>query len=421
MNVLLVNKFLYPRGGDAICTLATGRLLQRKGHQVSFWGMDHPDNLEFPLKEHFVRFVDYNQPGGWKKQLRMALSLLYSIEAKNKIKFIIQKEKPDVIHLNNFAHQISPSILHAIRRYRLPVVATLHDSKLVCASYLLRCKDDICEACAGGKYYYCLIKKCVKASLIKSLLSTSEMYLHHKLLHLYGLVDTYISPSLFLKNKIEEMGFRGNIVHLPNFIHINDYRPCYNSKERSIVYFGRISEEKGLRTLLRAVAEDSGYKVKIIGDGPLKSELEQMARQQKLSHIQFLGYLTGKDLAREVTSARLIIVPSECHENHPLAIIEAFAMGKPVIGSQLGGIPELVVEGQTGLTFRAKDAGELRTKINTLLNRPDLAGEMGRKARCLVEDRFNAERYYDGLMKIYRAAIARQSDQHHKTDSEERT
>jgi glycosyltransferase involved in cell wall biosynthesis len=408
MRVLMINKFLFPKGGDAICTLETGRLLEQKGHEVFFWGMDDPRNPELPLKELFVRNVDYHQPGGVVSRLRMAADLLYSFEAKSKLESVLAAVKPDVVHLHNYAHQISPSILHTIRKHGIPAVATMHDAKLVCTSYLLRCGGRVCDACRHGKYFQCVVKRCVKFSWSKSLLGAAEMYLHHDVLGIYDIIANHIAPSLFLKKKIEEMGFRGDIVHLPNFIDTAAYRPQYGARSRSVVYVGRLSEEKGLFTLLDAAGQIGDVAVKIIGEGPLMPALRRRVAEGGLQHVSFLGYRTGEDLLREIAANAVVVLPSECHENNPRAVLEAFALGKPVIGSRLGGIPELVIDGVTGLTFTAGDAGDLSLKISSLIDSPAAVMRWGRNARKLVEEKFNSEVYYQGLMRIYAAARGKQ-------------
>jgi glycosyltransferase involved in cell wall biosynthesis len=408
MRVLMINKYLFPKGGDAICTLETGRLLEKKGHEVRFWGMDDPRNPDLPLKKLFVRNVDYHQPGGVISRLKMAANLLYSFEAKRKLESVLQTEKPDVVHLHNYAHQISPSILHTIHRHGIPAVATMHDAKLVCTSYLLRCGGRVCDACRLGKYFQCVVKRCVKSSWPKSLLGAAEMYLHHDVLGIYDIIATHIAPSLFMKKKVEEMGFRGDIVHLPNFIDTAAYRSQVGPPLRSIVYVGRLSEEKGLFTLLDAAGHIGDVAVKIIGEGPLMPALRRRVADGGLQHVSFLGYRTGEDLLREIASNAVVVLPSECHENNPRAVLEAFALGKPVIGSRLGGIPELVVDGVTGLTFTAGDAADLSLKINSLIDSPAAVIRWGRNARNLVEEKFNAEVYYQGLLRVYAAAREKQ-------------
>ena len=410
MKILMINKYLFPKGGDAICSLRTGALLREKGHEVVFWGMDHPDNIETAAKDYFVSWTDYNRSAGVLDGLRMAGNLLYSFDSKRKVEEIIKHVKPDIVHLHNFAHQISPSILHAFRQRRLPVVATLHDYKLVCASYLLLCNKEVCQRCRGQRYYFCGLNKCIKHSYFKSMLGAFEMYFHHKWLQIYHLIDVFVSPSLFLKQTIEDMGFRGNMVYLPNPVETLEWQPRFDWDVPSLVYFGRLSEEKGLRTLLEAVAGNTELTVKLIGDGPLRDELERLAAARQIHNVRFLGYLSGEQFRKEIRDAMLVVLPSESPENNPLAVLEAFALGKPVLASRLGGIPELVKDGVTGMTFCTRNVDDLREKISQLAARPELLAAMGRSARTLVESRFSPGAYYEGLMKIYRMALNNGSD-----------
>lgn len=405
MKVLLVNKFLFPKGGDAICTLATGELLKTRGHESIFWGMDHPLNPGYPYANLFVDNLDLNNSGGVKKQYDITLKLLYSFEAKKKIEELIKNVgNPDIVHLHNFAHQISPSVLHVFKRYKIPVVMTMHDYKLTCASYTLMDHGHICETCKAGKYYQCFLKGCVKNSKTKSLINTIEMYLHHKILHIYNLVDIFISPSRFLKAKSEEMGFKGKIVYLPNFVNLEDYVPQYGPTEYSVVYFGRLSKEKGLFTLIEAM-RGLDLKLKIIGEGPLKDNLELKITSDNLENVILLGYKTGEELKNAVRKSIAVIVPSEWYENNPRSVIEAFALGKPVLGAKIGGVPELVRDNETGLTFEPGNIKDLRLKILSVLADQNKVVSMGKNARVAVESEFNKEKHYNKLMDIYNTAI----------------
>ena len=401
MKILLINKYLYPKGGDAISTISTGNLLLSKGHDVIFWGMSHPLNPEYPYKEHFISYIDYDNPGSVKKQGKIAVNMLYSLEAKRNIEKLIKIERPDIVHLNNFAHQISPSILHVFKKYHIPAVMTMRDYKLVCPTYTMILNDKPCERCKNGRYYQCFLNKCSKNSFIKSFLNTVEMYLHHNIMHIYDLIDVYISPSKFLKSKCEEMGFKRKIIYLSNFVKIEDFDPEYKSKENSIVYFGRLSEEKGLFTLIEAVKDIPGITLKIIGEGPLKESLELRVESLRLKNIKFLGYKMGKELHDETRNVMFIVCPSEWYENNPRSIIEGFALGKPAIGARIGGIPELVKNNETGLTFESGNAEDLRSKIEHLGSNPKKMIEMGKNARNFVEQELNAEKHYQKLMEIY--------------------
>ena len=410
MKILLINKFLYPKGGDAISTLNTGRLLRLKGHKVLYWGMDHPLNREYSHKNFFVTYVDFNTSGAINKQIKMALNILYSLEAKRKVEKIVCAEKPDLVHLNNFAHQISPSIIHVFKKYNIPTVMTMHDYKLVCGSYTLLSKNGICELCKNGKFYNCLFECCVKDSRVKSFLNMVEMYLHHKILHIYDFIDIFIAPSMFLEMKLREMGFKGEVLYLPNFVNLDGCTPGNNGTEKDIVYFGRLSKEKGLFTLIDAMKGVKGVGLKIIGEGPIKEDLERKVEVFGCKNIRFLGYKTGEGLKNEVRKSVAVVVPSECFENNPLSVIEGFSLGKPAIGARIGGIPELAKDNETGLTFEPGSADDLRSKIEYLIERPEKIIEMGKNARDFVERHLSAERHYERLMEIYECAVRSRND-----------
>jgi glycosyltransferase involved in cell wall biosynthesis len=393
MKILLVNKFLFPKGGAEISTLATGDLLASKGHQVNYWGMDHPSNPDYPLKDHFICNVDFYKSRGIKKQFVMAANLLYSIEARQKIEKVLADFK-----------QISPSILDVFRQYKIPVVMTMRDFKMVCPVYSLLNNNKPCEKCKNGMFYNCIINKCSKNSYSKSVLSTVEMYLHHNVLHVYDAIHTYISPSKFLMAKCIEMGFKHRVVHLPNFVNIDNLSSDYAVKGARAVYFGRLSTEKGIFTLLHAFRGLDAH-LDIIGDGPSKDAMIEEARVLNMGNIQFHGHISGEALYDRIKAATVVIIPSEIYENNPRSAIEAFALGKPVIGSKIGGIPELVQDHVTGLTFTPWDSGDLREKVKWLFSNPDAAVEMGKNGRKLVETELSPENHYVKLMSIYNSAI----------------
>jgi glycosyltransferase involved in cell wall biosynthesis len=404
MNILLANKYFYRKGGAESSFFITADLLRRKGHNVIFFSMQDERNDPSEYERYFVSNVDYEKPGV-KNKIDAAIKLLYSYEAKNKIEQLIKREKPDIAHLNNIYHQISPSIIHGLKKFNIPVVMTLRDYKLVCASYNMLVQGKACEACKDGKYYHCFLKGCVKGSKAKSLLNTIEMYLHHKILSIYNMVDIFISPSRFLKNKVGEMGAKGKFVYLPNFVRVDEFQPQYTWNENSIVYFGRLSEEKGLLTLVKAMKDIPEISLKIIGEGPLRERLESEIRRDVIGNIRFLGYKSGEELNNEVRKSMFVVLPSEWYENNPRTIIEGFALGKPAVGSRIGGIPELVRDDETGFTFQAGDPEDLKKKILLLAKNPEKILLMGKRARSFVEQELNPEKHYEKLMEIYKQAM----------------
>lgn len=404
MKILLVNKFLYPKGGDAISTVNTGTLLATHGHQVAFWGMDNRSNPYYPHRQHFVSNVDYDNPGGLKQQITMAVNMLYSIEAKRKFELMLRATRPDIVHLNNFAHQISPSILHVLKQNNIPSVMTMRDYKLICPVYSLLLKGKPCQLCAKGKYYQCLINKCSKDSYLKSFLNTAEMYLHHKILNIYDLIDVFISPSQFLKAKLLEMGFKRDIVHLPNFALAPQQSPAGQPDRKTICYVGRLSHEKGIFTLIQAV-KGIDVNLKIIGDGPLKESAAREVNSRQIDNVQFLGYISGDALHAQVASSLACVLPSECYENNPRTIIEAFCLARPVIGARIGGIPELVKDGQTGLTFEPGNVADLRSKIAAAISNPGRMADMGNNAKRFAQENLNPDKHYEQLIRIYQDAM----------------
>ncbi len=402
MKILLVNKFFYLKGGSERVFLEEADLLKRNGHQVVFFSMFDKRNLSCPQSKYFINHIDYETPVKNIKQ--KILKMLYSFEAKEKIEELLNDYQIDIAHLHNIYHQISPSILDVFVKYKIPTVMTLHDYKLVCPSYSMLAHGKPCEECRNGKYFWCLLKKCTKGSYAKSLLNVVEMYLHHEIIHIYDKIDVFISPSIFLKRKLKEMGFKKEIVYLPNFVNAKDYLPKYSFNEKIICYFGRLSEEKGLFTLLNAV-KGIDIKLKIIGDGPIRKDLEERVRKENLENVSFLGYKSGYELKEEVRNSMAVVLPSEWYENNPTAVLEAFALGKPLLGGRLGGIPELVKDGKTGLTFEPGNSGDLRSKIESLLENPKQIAEMGKKARKFVEESFNPEKHYIQVIEVYKKLL----------------
>lgn len=408
MKILLVNKFLYPKGGDAISTLATGKILAAHEHNVAFWGMMHPDNPEYRFQDCFVSQVNYDDAGGFSAKAINAMNILYSLEAKKKIAVLLKEFLPDIVHLNNFAHQIGPSILGEIKKYDIPVVMTMHDYKMVCPCYAMLSNEKPCERCRGGQYYHCGLNRCTKGSLFKSMVNVAEMYLHHKVLHIYDKINLYISPSLFLKDKVEKMGLKGETLHLPNCVDVENIQPEFEWEENSIVYVGRLSYEKGLETLINAV-RGMPVQLKIIGDGPLREFLDEKVHIERINNVVFLGYRTGEDLKNEIRKSMFLIISSECYENNPRSVIEAFALGKPAVGARIGGIPELVRDWETGLTFNSGNVEDLKQKIELMFENKDKIPEMGRNARNYVEQELNTEIHYRKLMDIYAKAAEKAS------------
>jgi glycosyltransferase involved in cell wall biosynthesis len=394
-----VNKFHYLKGGADRCYLESSQLLESKGHQVVFFSMLHERNRETPYARYFVDNVEFfdekrrNLPA-------MALRVLYSLEARRKIESLVADTAPEIAHLHNIAHQLSPSILHSLAKLCVPVVQTIHDFKFACPTYSFFAAGKTCEACKGNRYYNAVFRRCNRGSLPASLLNCVEMYLH-KLIRIYDNVDLFITPSQFVKEKMVEYGFSPErIVRIPNFILANEYLPAY-TPGNYFVFFGRLVPYKGVATLLQAMESITDSQLYIVGEGQMRSELETYAREHHLQHVAFLGHKSGEELKSIVSNSMFSVVPSECYENLPYAILESFALGTPVLAANIGGIPELVEPGVNGLLFEPGNVADLADKIRYLLvNRQSLAS-MGKEARAKIEREHDPETYYERLMQAY--------------------
>jgi glycosyltransferase involved in cell wall biosynthesis len=355
---------------------------------------------EFPC--YLVSPVDLRGEMTRPQKLRAAGRILSSLEARRVMKDLIGAERPDIIHFHNIYHQLSPSVISAAAECGIPCVMTLHDYKLTCPIYTHRRRDQICEQCRGRRFANCLRFRCTEGSVARSLLNTVEMYLHHNLMNLYGQLDMCIAPSQFLREKTGELGFSGRVEHLMNFVHPDNWPPRYDWDRSRLAYFGRLSCEKGLLTLLRAM-RGIDAELLVIGTGPLKEELQQSAAARGMKNVRFTGYKTGEELTELVSGSMFTVLPSEWYENNPRCVIESFALGTPVVGADIGGIPELVGR-ERGLCFRPGDVGDLRRCLKIMLGRPGEVRAMGRKARQFAQTRLNPDVYYEGLMRIYRTA-----------------
>ena len=368
--------------------------------------MHHPYNYNCIWNKYFVSNVDFDKKSSMKERVKVFFNTLYSKEAKRNLEKLIIDFKPDIAHLHNFHHQLSPSIIFALRKYKVPIVVKLPDYKLICPSYTMLNRRKICELCKGGKFYNCVLAKCHKNSFSKSLLVTLESYLHHNILNTYQHINYFLCPSRFIMNKVQEMGFIGNFIYLPNFVDTHKIKTSENHKNNKFVYWGRLSTTKGIISLIKAIKE-LPLELMLIGEGPLKSEIEKQIKQNKINNITLCGYLNGESLNNKIRENCVSIIPSEWYENNPNSILESFAFGIPVIGSRIGGIPELVKDGITGLTFEPGNAEDLRNKIEYMITNKDTMVEMGKKARKMAEEEFNAEKHYQKLTEIYQSAIGK--------------
>lgn len=403
----MVDKYYYVKGGAERYVFELTDVLHTKGHEVIPFAMKDQRNFSTPYDKYFVDNIEFNLNNPVEKvrnAFKISGRIIYSKHAQEKIETLIEKTKPDIAHIHMIDHQISPSILVTLKKHNIPIIQTVHQYKLVCPNYRLYIerKNEICEKCLGSRFYHPILEKCHKNSYLASFLVSVESYLH-KMFHLYENIDIFHVPSQFLGSKLKEAGINEEKVrHQFYAINISEYN--YQEKFKDyFLYYGRLSREKGLFTLLKAMKEisNSSIKLYVVGEGPLHPELEKITREWNLNNVIYLGFKSGNELKRIVSNARFTVVPSEWYDNSPLVIYESFALGTPVIGAKLGGIPELVDDGLNGLLFTARDVKELVEKIKTLYSSISQIKIFGRNARKKAEKCFSWETNYKNMIDFY--------------------
>jgi glycosyltransferase involved in cell wall biosynthesis len=398
MKVLLINKFFFPFGGTETAFFQTARLLRDQGHEVVFFSMVHPRNLESRDSRFFVSRVDFEEMNGWRKNVRGVKRILFGREPRLKLAELLRTEKPDVAHLHNIYHHLSAAIIRTLKEHGIPVVMTLHDYKVVCPAYKLFNSGKTCEKCRGARFFHCFLNRCVKGSYLKSLVCSLEMSLQRRY---YLQVDRFIVPSLFLTAKAKEMGFSGNCTHIANFTYFTPLEAAPSPSAPQVVFFGRLVEEKGVALLIEAM-KGVGADCLIVGDGPLLKKLQAQAARTPEARVRFLGHQTYPLLQRIIRCSSMVVVPSIWYENNPFAVIEAFALGVPVLAARIGGIPELVIDGETGRLFKAGDSTDLRAKIGSLLADPGLGRDLAARAHSHLERNFSSAEHGARLLRLYR-------------------
>ncbi len=399
MKIILANKFFYPRGGDCIHTIGLKQLLESKGHEVAIFSMQYPENFQNEYCEYWPSTLDFSKqkPGSLKEAL---FRPIYSGEVKKKWLKLLEDFKPDIIHLHNIHTQISPLIAQLSKRKGIPVFWTLHDYKLLCpASAFLDSNNEVCTECLLNKKAVKL-KRCIKGSRIGSYIG----YLEAKKWNSYKLqnyVNYFISPSEFLKLKMIEGGYAQNkIIHLSNFA--NNYKfheQVITKRNNKIIYVGRVSVEKGVSTLCKAVFGDPNLKLQIVGDGPLRKSLE---KEFNSSNIEFLGFQPWNVIKENLAKAAFLVLPSQWFENNPLTIIEAFSLGTPVLGANIGGIPDMIQKNVNGMIFNSGDEGDLKHQIQEML---DFSIWDYKKIQNIAKEKYSEDIFYNKLLAIYNNVI----------------
>lgn len=402
MKILFIHKFLEVKGGAEKSMMTLAKIMEELGHEVFFMGMQ-TENIDPYIQGRYVTVSPINFNGVITEKIKYGARMLWGHESNIVLEKTIKKYSPDVIHVDSVYHQISPSIFHVLKKYNIPVVVHLRDYKLICPNYKLYVahKSTTCEECKGHKYYQTILNKCMKNGYFGSFFGMCEGYLHNVLLKSYQKATVFASPSKFLISKFKEFAFPRDIYYLPN-VEITEIKPCaLNKKSNIFSYIGRLSEEKGLHTLIKSFIDKKYLELKIVGTGPIEDELIKFVKDNKLGNVHFTGHLDHDNVLKIMSESIATIVPSEWYENNPRTVFESFKVGRSVIGANIGGIPELVRDGETGLLFEAGNVDQLSSCVDKLFNDKDLAIQLGKNAEVFVNEEFGKVQYIKRLKIMY--------------------
>lgn len=420
-TLLSVNNYYYRRDGSEVVYFEHNRLFEKDGWNIVPFSMQHPQNKKSKWSSFFVEEIEFGSNYSFIEKLKRVPKVIYSIEAKKNIESLIKNTKPDICHCHSIYHHISPSILSILKKNNIPTVMTLHDLKIACPAYHMHNMDAICEDCKNDNLFKVISNRCIKNSIILSTLAFSEAKIHQWLQSYSRYVDTFVSPCKFYIEKLVEFGWdRNKFVHIPNMIDPELFQPKFGSGEGYILYFGRLSPEKGLKTLLQACAyanklDVDGKKAKLklvfAGDGPQRQELEKIVADKNIDAV-FHGQLSPDELEHVVRNAKATVLPAEWYENAPMSVLESYAMGKPVIATDIGGIPELIIEGSTGSLFKSGSVSELANLLRFFsdLSETEIS-HYGRAARRYVELNYSSSLYTERVNQLYKELLTTRKNQ----------
>lgn len=398
MKVLMVNKFLFPNGGSETYIFKLGDYLKSQGHEVEYFGMEHEGRCVGNSADAYTTDMDFH--GGSKlAKLTYPIKTIYSSQARKKIRLVLDKFRPDVVHLNNFNYQLTPSIILEINKWRkdtghkCKIVFTAHDYQLICPNHMLMNpnKGKVCEKCIGGHFVNCIKGKCIHGSTAKSAIGMLEAYFWN-MIGVYKHIDTIVCCSGFMKKMLDTNPvFKEKTVAMHNFVDRVEWDDT--EKKDYVLYFGRYSEEKGIKTLINVCRALPDISFVFAGGGPLEDEI------QGIPNIKNVGFKTGEELESLIRQARFSVYPSEWYENCPFSVMESQMYGTPVLGADMGGIPELIEVGKTGELFGSGNEEELRRKINSLWE--DRGLTEGYIKNCRETNFDTIEEYVKKLEEIY--------------------
>jgi len=399
MKILMINKFLYPNGGSETYIFKLGEYLVSQGHEVQYFGMEHEGRCVGNRVNAYTSDMDFHGASKLEK-LTYPIKTIYSTEARKKIRLVLDDFKPDVCHLNNFTYQLTPSMILEIKKWeketghKCKIVFTAHDYNLVCPNHMCNNPNtrENCEKCLGGHYLNCIKGKCIHGSLAKSAIGTMEAYFW-KLNGAYKYIDAMICCSAFLKSKMDTNPlFAEKTLALHNFVDKVEWKET--EKKDYVLYFGRFSEEKGIGTLIEVCKELPDVQFIFAGTGPLSDKIDG------IPNIKNVGFQKGEALEKLIREARFSIYPSEWYENCPFSVMESQMYGTPVLGANIGGIPELIEVGVTGELFESANKEDLKNKVQAMWEDKEKTDTYSQNCKNISFD--TIAEYCEKLMEIYK-------------------
>ena len=403
MRILYCNKYNFPFSGTEVYMFEVMDLMKAQGHEVALFSMADPRGRATPYDQYFLPNIDFKAPDlGLFARAKLAAHAIYSTEARRRLRQVIAAFRPDVAHVRNIYHHLSPSILWELKAQSVPVLYHLNDFKLLCPTYNMVANGQACERCRGGHFRHVLTEGCYAGPTGSSLLLMAEAYFHRWLGTYRKCIDQFLTPSHFAKKKLVQNGFDPQkITVLPHFQKLPAQALPGAGSNAPILYFGRLSPEKGVADLLRAMKYLPQVQLQIAGDGPQRSEPESLARELCLSNVRFSGHVGSKVLDYMIASSRFTVLPSRAYETFGKTILESYAWARPVVASDLGSRRELIDQGETGLLYPAGNVEQLGKALSFLVERPELAAQMGVAGRRFVEAQHTPEAHYRALTRLY--------------------